>query len=82
MKIRKKAMNIKKISLKFKNLMGKGNVKGALKVLTENVSNGILPLTDKTLKMLKQKHPEANEPPHPHRNIITRNNTNCSPNII
>ena len=27
------------------------------------MSNEILPLTDKTLKMLKQKHPEANEPP-------------------
>ena len=26
------------------------------------MSNGILPLNDKTLKLLKQKHPEANEP--------------------
>ena len=26
------------------------------------MSNEILPLNDKTLKMLKQKHPEANEP--------------------
>ena len=31
--------------------------------MTENIPNGILPLNDKTLKMLKQKHPEANEPP-------------------
>ena len=44
-------------------MMSKGNVNGALKLLTENMSNGILPLNDKTLKMLKQKHPEANEPP-------------------
>ena len=27
------------------------------------MSTGILPWNDKTLKMLKQKHPEANEPP-------------------
>ena len=27
------------------------------------MSNRILPFSDKTLKMLKQKHPEANEPP-------------------
>ena len=44
-------------------MMSKGNVNGALKLLTENMSNGILPLNDKTLTMLKQKHPEANEPP-------------------
>ena len=44
-------------------MMSKGNVNGALKLLTENMSNGILPLNDKTLTMLNQKHPEANEPP-------------------
>ena len=44
-------------------MTSKGNVNGALKLLTENMSNGILPLNDKTLTMLKQKHPEANEPP-------------------
>ena len=63
MKISERDMNIEKISLKFKNMMSKGNVNGALKLLTENMSNGILPLNDKTLTMLKQKHPEANEPP-------------------
>ena len=61
MKINEKGMNIEITSLKFKNMMSKGNVNGALKLLTENMSNGILPLTDKTLKMLKQKHPKANE---------------------
>ena len=55
MKISEKVMNIKKISLKFKNMVSKGNVSGVLKLLTENMSNGILPLNDKTLKMLKQK---------------------------
>ena len=44
-------------------MMSKGNINDALKLLTENMSNGILPLNDKTLMMLKQKHPEANEPP-------------------
>ena len=34
----------------------KGNVNGAPKLFTENMSNG-------TLKVLNQKHPEANEPP-------------------
>ena len=63
MKISEKGMNNEKISLKLKNMMSKGNVNGALKILTENMSNEILPLNDKTLKMLKQKHPEANEPP-------------------
>ena len=63
MKISEKGMNNEKISLKLKNMMSKGNVNGALKILTENMSNEILPLNDKTLKMLKQKHPEVNEPP-------------------
>ena len=63
-KISEKGMNIENISLKFKNLMRKGYVIGAFKLLTENILNGILALTDKTLKMLKQKRPEANEPPH------------------
>ena len=63
MKISEKGISIKKISLKFKNLMSKGNVNGALKLLTKNMSYEILPLTDKTLKMLKQKHPEANDSP-------------------
>ena len=50
-KISEKDMSIEKISLKFKNLMRKGNVNGAFKHLTENMPNEILPLTSKTLKM-------------------------------
>ena len=38
--------------------MQKGNVNGALKLLTNNMSNGILPLTDETLHLLRTKHPE------------------------
>ena len=63
MKINVKGMNIEKISLKFKNMMSKGNVKRVLKLLTENMSNRILPLNDEILEMLKQKYPEANESP-------------------
>ena len=70
MQISEKGTNTEKISLKFKNLMSKGNVNGVLKLLTENMSNGILPLTDKTLKMLTQKHPEANEPPPPQEILL------------
>ena len=62
MKISGKGMNIEKISWKFKKMMSKGNVNRAFKHLMENMSNGILPLNDKTLKMLKQKHPEADGP--------------------
>ena len=51
-------MNLQKISTKFKHLMRKGNVNGALKLLTNNMSNGILPLTDETLHLLRTKHPE------------------------
>ena len=62
MKISEKGMNMEKISLKFKNMMSKDNVNGVLKLLTEKMSNGILHLNDKTFKILKQKHAEANEP--------------------
>ena len=41
--------------------MEKGNVNGALKLLTSNISNGILPLDDKTLGLLKQNHPTSSE---------------------
>ena len=41
--------------------MEKGNVNGALKLLTSNISNGILPLDDKTLSLLKLKHPTWSE---------------------
>ena len=62
MKISEKGMNIDKIFLKFKNLLSKGKVNGALKLLIENMLNGILLLTDKTLQILKQEYPKANEP--------------------
>ena len=58
----KEGVAIAKISLKFKNLMCKGNVNGPLKLLTDNMHSGILPLNKETLKLLIQKHPEPREP--------------------
>ena len=51
-------MNLQKISIKFKHLVQKGNANRALKLLTNNMSNGILPLTDETLHLLRTKRPE------------------------
>ena len=36
---------------------------GALKLMMNNMPNGILPFTDGTLQLLKQKHPKSREPP-------------------
>ena len=49
-------MTIAKFLMKFRILMSKGNV-------TNNMSNAILPLTDTTLRLLKQKHRQSREPP-------------------
>ena len=54
-------MNIEKRLSKFKNLMQKSNVTGALRLLINNISNGIPPLSDETLQMLSPKHPEAQQ---------------------
>ena len=39
--------------------MQKGNVICTLRLLTNNMSNGILPLLDETLKLLQTKHPKG-----------------------
>lgn len=44
--------------------MKKGNVNGALKLLTNKMQNGVLPLNDETLKILQQKHPVARPAMH------------------
>ena len=51
-------MNLQKIYMKFNHLMQKGNVSGALRLLINNMSNGILKLIDETLHLLHTKHPE------------------------
>ena len=42
--------------------MQKGNVNGALKLLTDNMDHGILPLNDDTISKVKMKHPQASAP--------------------
>ena len=55
-------MNIEKISLELKNLTSTGNVNGVFNVPTERMPKGILPLTNRTIKILKRKHPKPNKP--------------------
>ena len=45
-------MTIVKISLKFKNFMSKGKVNGPLKLVTDNIHRGILPLNKERLELL------------------------------
>ena len=54
-------MKIEKIASKFKQLTEKGNVNGALRLLTNNMSNRILPLSNKPLQLLHLKHLEKQE---------------------
>ena len=53
--------NIAEISKRFSQKMKKGNVNSAMKILTDDMKNGILPLTGQTLSQLKLKHPEGEE---------------------
>ena len=43
----------------FLEQMQKGNVDNAIKLITNNMQNVILPLTETTLKLSKQKHPKS-----------------------
>ena len=54
-------MNIEKLSSNFNQLMQKSNLNGALRLLTNNMSNGIPPLSVETLQILSLKHPEAQQ---------------------
>lgn len=54
---RKKNINV--ISRKFRDHVSKGNLNSAIKVLTNNMEGGILPLNDQTKELLKVKHPEG-----------------------
>ena len=61
MKATNKATSINEISKKFTREMRKGNVHNAMKLLTNNMKNGVLPLNKKTLEQLKQKHPQRRD---------------------
>ncbi len=56
-----KRSSVKEITKEFIKKMSKGNVNGAIKLLSRNMSNGILPLDAEIFNALKQKHP----PPEP-----------------
>ena len=47
------------LSESFVTMVEKGNVDRALKLLTKNMFNGILPLDDKTLQLFREKHPAS-----------------------
>ena len=47
------------ISKKFVKKMQSGNINGAIKLLSNNMENGVLPLNEDTLDLLYKKHPDA-----------------------
>ena len=53
--------DIGNISKKFAALMRKGNVNAAINLLTENMRNGILPLSNEILNLLRLKHPDPKD---------------------
>ena len=46
----------------FHDQMLKRNVNGAIKLLTNNMRVGALPLNEETINLLRQKHPKGQEP--------------------
>ena len=50
---------IAQLSKKFVEQMQRGNVDSAIKLIINNMQNGILPLADTTPNLLKQKHPKS-----------------------
>ena len=52
---------IVEISKEFTRETRKGNINSAMKLLADNMQNGILPLNDQTLYQIKQKHPHGKD---------------------
>ena len=50
------------ISREFRDRMQKGNINGAIRLLTNNMQGGVLPLNEETINLLHQKHPKSQEP--------------------
>ena len=61
MKATNQTTSINEISGKFTREMRKGNIHNAMKLLTNNLKNGVLPLNKKTLEQLKQKYPQRRD---------------------
>ncbi len=57
----KKFMTQQHLSRTFANLMLRGKVNAALRLLDEQSSGGVLPLTEETLQDLRKKYPVAKE---------------------
>ena len=57
----KKIMPTNEIPKRFIEKMSNGNINGAIKLLSDNMQNGILPLNDEALKLLKQKNVQCND---------------------
>ncbi len=53
--------SIETISKQFKEKMERGDVHGAIKLLTNNMGGGVLPLDDATISILKEKHPKGQD---------------------
>ena len=53
--------DIVKISKNIRLQIQKGNVNGALKILTNRMSGVVLPLTDETLQLLELNYPDAKD---------------------
>ena len=62
MKVTNKTTSIKEIYKKVTREMRKGNVHNAMKLLTNDMKSGVLPLIKKTLEQLeKKKHPQRRD---------------------
>ena len=61
MKATNKTTSINEISKKFTREMRKGNIHNAMKLLTNNMKKGVLPLNKKTLEQLEQKLPQRRD---------------------
>ena len=57
-----KSTTIESIAKRFSAHMMNGRVSAAIKLLSEESDNGILPINDDTMKLLHEKHPNAVEP--------------------
>ena len=59
--------------------MSKGNVNSAIKLLTNNMNGGVLPLNEETINLLKVKHPAGREA---HKDILVQGSIPLIENVI
>ena len=57
-----KTLSTNEVSKRFIEKLSKGNINGAIKLLSDNFQNSLLPLGDQTLKLLKQKNTWRKKP--------------------